>query len=195
MIHTRFLYRCLLMACLAVFSPSVCQSPAQETWRVGAARVNITPDQPLWMAGYASRTHEALGKYCDLWIRTCALEDSARAAWRSCHWIWRAWIAHYRKPSVNLWSNAADCAGARWRCVLPTHTPGPWWGEEFEPLHYRQLNDEQRKRIDQYSEVLQQRVVDCVRQAINDLRPCEVCWGLHGCVRHQSARESGGQSA
>ena len=80
MIHTRFLYRCLLMACLVVFSLSVRQTPAQETWRVGAARVNITPDQPLWMAGYASRTHEALGKYCDLWIRTCALEDSAGAA-------------------------------------------------------------------------------------------------------------------
>ena len=59
MIHTRFLCRCLLIACLAVFSPSVRQTPAQETWRVGAARVNITPDQPLWMAGYASRTHEA----------------------------------------------------------------------------------------------------------------------------------------
>ena len=80
MIRRRFLGCCLaLVGCLA-FCLSGAPAAAQPTWRVGVARVNITPDKPLWMAGYASRTHEARGKYSDLWVRACALEDAAGSA-------------------------------------------------------------------------------------------------------------------
>ena len=46
-------------------------------WKAGVARVVITPDQPLWMAGYANRDHPSEGKIVDLWAKALALQDSA----------------------------------------------------------------------------------------------------------------------
>jgi hypothetical protein len=45
----------------------------------GAAKVCITPDEPLWLAGYASRTAPANGKLSDLYASALALEDAAGA--------------------------------------------------------------------------------------------------------------------
>src|SRR5688500_5853903 len=50
---------------------------AEETWKAGAAKVNITPESPMWMAGYASRDHVAEGKMTDLWAKALAIEDPA----------------------------------------------------------------------------------------------------------------------
>jgi hypothetical protein len=46
------------------------------TWKAGTAKINITPESPLWMAGFAARTHPADGKLHDLWIKALALEDA-----------------------------------------------------------------------------------------------------------------------
>jgi hypothetical protein len=44
----------LLLSCLgAALSPSV--AAAEANWKVGMARVKITPPSPVWMSGYASR--------------------------------------------------------------------------------------------------------------------------------------------
>jgi len=46
------------------------------TWKAGTARTIITPTEPLWMSGYASRTKPADGKEMDLWLKALALEDA-----------------------------------------------------------------------------------------------------------------------
>lgn len=45
-------------------------------WKAGLARVKITPEGPVWMAGYASRTRPAEGTLHDLWVKVLALEDA-----------------------------------------------------------------------------------------------------------------------
>lgn len=49
---------------------------AEAFWKAGLAKTNITPDAPLWLAGYASRTNPATGKAMDLWLKVLALEDT-----------------------------------------------------------------------------------------------------------------------
>ncbi|MEO2027708.1 MAG: neutral/alkaline non-lysosomal ceramidase N-terminal domain-containing protein [Fuerstiella sp.] len=44
-------------------------------WKAGVAKSVITPEQPIWMAGYGNRDHPAEGKVHDLWIRVLALQD------------------------------------------------------------------------------------------------------------------------
>ena len=44
-------------------------------WRAGLARTDITPTQPVWMAGYASRDHSAEGTIHPLWAKALVLED------------------------------------------------------------------------------------------------------------------------
>jgi neutral ceramidase len=46
-------------------------------WRAGVAKQAITPKEPLWMAGFASRTEPSKGTLHDLWIKALALEDAA----------------------------------------------------------------------------------------------------------------------
>ena len=45
-------------------------------WKAGVARIVITPQQSMWMAGYAARDHASDGMIHDLWAKALALEDS-----------------------------------------------------------------------------------------------------------------------
>ncbi|MFM7072567.1 MAG: hypothetical protein ACKO38_12325, partial [Planctomycetota bacterium] len=49
---------------------------AAETWRAGSARVKITPETPMWMAGYGGRDHVAEGTTSDLFAKALVLEDA-----------------------------------------------------------------------------------------------------------------------
>src|SRR5215831_8132793 len=51
----------------------------EATWKAGVASVIITPDQPMWMAGYASRTNISQGKATDLYAKALALDDTRGA--------------------------------------------------------------------------------------------------------------------
>jgi hypothetical protein len=48
--------------------------PDAASWKAGVARAVITPEMPLWLAGYGSR-RRAEGKRHDLWVKAVALED------------------------------------------------------------------------------------------------------------------------
>src|SRR5205823_8996957 len=47
-----------------------------EGFRAGTASQMITPDEPLWLAGYAARTEPAKGKISDLYASALAIDDS-----------------------------------------------------------------------------------------------------------------------
>jgi hypothetical protein len=49
---------------------------AATAWRAGVAAVKITPDVPLWMAGYAARTRPSEGVAEDLFAKALAIEDA-----------------------------------------------------------------------------------------------------------------------
>lgn len=44
-------------------------------WRVGTARREITPTEPMWMAGYAARDEPSAGTERDLTVTATAIED------------------------------------------------------------------------------------------------------------------------
>lgn len=46
-------------------------------WKAGAAQARITPEGPMWMAGYAARNKPSEGVAQDLFAKALALEDSA----------------------------------------------------------------------------------------------------------------------
>ena len=51
---------------------------ADETplWKAGVAKSVITPPEPMWMSGYASRDKPANGTIHDLWAKAIVLEDA-----------------------------------------------------------------------------------------------------------------------
>ena len=50
------------------------ETPDAE-WKAGVASVVITPEGPMWMAGYAARDKPSEGKIHDLYAKALALED------------------------------------------------------------------------------------------------------------------------
>src|SRR5580704_13998835 len=44
-------------------------------FQAGVARVKITPDLPVWLNGYANRTHPSNHVMQDLWAKALALDD------------------------------------------------------------------------------------------------------------------------
>jgi hypothetical protein len=46
--------------------------------RAGVARVEITPRGPIWMSGYASRSHPSTAVRQPLWARALAIDDGGR---------------------------------------------------------------------------------------------------------------------
>lgn len=46
-------------------------------WKVGVAKVKITPEQSMWMAGYAGRNKPSEGVVLDLYAKALAVEDAA----------------------------------------------------------------------------------------------------------------------
>ena len=67
----------IMLACSAIYLPSYGNDNAPSGWKAGIAKAVITPDKPIWMAGFASRTHPAEGKLHDIWVKALALEDAS----------------------------------------------------------------------------------------------------------------------
>src|SRR3954469_24650813 len=73
--------RCLLfivsaIAAILLFQPS--SGLAQDAdWKGGLARVKITPQQPVFMAGYASRNKPYESVHDELFAKVLVLEDKA----------------------------------------------------------------------------------------------------------------------
>src|SRR5204863_4881000 len=63
---------------LLVVSGSAFASLGQEAdWKIGLASVKITPPQPVFMAGYASRNKPYESVHDDLFAKALVLEDKA----------------------------------------------------------------------------------------------------------------------
>ncbi len=148
-----------------------------ESWKAGVARVKITPQQFMWMSGYAHRSKPAEGTFCDLWARAMVLEDpdGKRGLLLSLDLI-----GIDRRLSQEICESLAhryDLQRSQVAiCCSHTHT-GPVVGKCLEPLHYRQLAPKQQEFADQYERQLLTHVDTCVAAAIADLQPGHLAWG------------------
>src|SRR5262245_8420 len=69
--------RASVAALALLFITSIASAAEAPAWKAGVARKKITPDQPLWMTGYAVRDHPAEGVAQELWVKALALDDGA----------------------------------------------------------------------------------------------------------------------
>lgn len=58
-----------------LFLVGLCGALQAADFKAGVARVLITPEGPIWLSGYASRTKPAEGKLTELWAKALAIED------------------------------------------------------------------------------------------------------------------------
>ncbi len=168
---------CLTFTFVACLSALYEPASAADGWRAGAAKVVITPQQFMWMAGYGGRDHPAEGKLTDLWAKALVLED---ATGRRAVLVSFDLVGIERELSQSLcWALKERYALERRQialCTSHTHT-GPVVARNLRPMHYLLLDAAQQKLIDQYADFLEQQVVKVVGQAIERLAPSQLSWG------------------
>jgi neutral ceramidase len=169
------LYRLVItLVAIASFTESI---HAAEAWRAGAAKTIITPEKPMWMAGYASRDHVAEGKSIDLMGKALVLDD---AAGKRAALITLDLVGIDRPLSQSICSQLEQKYGLSHDQVAincsHTHS-GPVVARNLRPMHYLMLNEEQKKQVDDYSHFLEDKLVAIVGQAIKNLAPANITWG------------------
>lgn len=161
---------------LAVLICSLTLVPAQPAgWRAGTASRVITPDRPLWMAGYAVRNRPSEGVGQDLHAKALALEDAEGTR-----------VVLVTMDLLGFRSDWADQVAAkilretgltRDRILFnASHThAGPALPRVLEVAYT--LTAEQREEINAYSIRLSEAVVDAVLEALSRLEPCRLSSG------------------
>ena len=66
----------LFCGCMIAASVTVFAAEPTNSWKAAAGSVAITPSEPVWMAGYASRDKPSEGSIHDLFAKVLVLEDS-----------------------------------------------------------------------------------------------------------------------
>lgn len=64
-------------AFILIFFLAIC-SIVSAQMRVGVARKSITPETPVWLTGYASRTHPSTEILHDLWTKALVIEENSK---------------------------------------------------------------------------------------------------------------------
>lgn len=150
---------------------------AADNWKAGASRVNITPEQPMWMAGYAARTKPAEGKMTDLWAKALVLEDPAG---KRAVLITLDLVGIDRDVSVSICEQLQKKLGLERSqiAINCSHThSGPVVATNLRPMHEYSLERPQQELIHRYAQMLEAAVIKAVSQAAEKLTPATIAWG------------------
>jgi neutral ceramidase len=144
-------------------------------WKVGIAQVEITPERPVWMAGYAARDHPAEGTVHPLWAKALMVEDGRGQ---------RAVIV--TTDLIGLVRDVSDTVGARVhqrtgvpreRIVLSSsHTHcGPVVVGCADNAHH--MGSDEWAAAEAYRRKLEDRLVDVIAAACAKTQPASVAFG------------------
>lgn len=144
----------------AVFS----QSDPSLIWKAGVSKDIITPEKPMWMAGYAGRNHEATETYHDLYAKVLVLEDQQK---KQVVLVTADILGFPKKMSDRIRTQLQKQFGLEKSQIIlnGSHThSGPVLEEALYDIY--PINQEQRNTIAEYSRWLEEKVVDLVADAI-----------------------------
>ncbi len=144
--------------------------------RAGVSRIDITPDAPIWMSGYAARTHPSTGVLHRIWAKALAIEDAKGGR-----------VVIVTTDLIGLPRSVTDPASARLnqehgldraRVMFNsshTHT-GPLVRGNL--LTMFDLNPAERAQIDEYGRQLTDKLVQVAAAALGDLAPATLDYGF-----------------
>lgn len=154
---------------------------AQPAWRAGTAKVSITPTQPIWMAGFDSRTKPSEGVLRDLYAKALALDDGSG---KIAVMLTIDLVAISPSIADPVVVRAAKLGIPRERLMLNvSHThSGPGAGEEFVFRYKDRLAPEQIAVVRAYTKGLIEKLSNVMEQSVRNLAPARLSFaqGLAG---------------
>jgi neutral ceramidase len=169
---------CLSQLSLVVLSILALTAPAlavEPEWRVGLAQVKVTPERPVPLSGYASRTRPFESVAADIFVKVMVLQDqkgqrgvivtsdligfTAAVAEPICERI----IERTGLTRDQILLNSSHTHAAPTLSLKPPADDAPDAGETLRTVDY--------------TRALQDKVVDAVVQAASHLEPARLSWG------------------
>ena len=182
--HTRRWRGCLgvLLVCVAVRTIGAADAQTDCTWKVGLARVKITPQRPVALLGYGDRTGPFESVAADIYAKAMALEDQRgrRAV------LVTADLVGFQAAVVTdeVCRRISEKTGLERRQLLfnasHCHT-GPLVSLDPHPransVAHPPLSPDDVRETVAYTQQLRSQLVDVVRDALADLQPAQLAWG------------------
>ncbi|HOT50201.1 MAG TPA: neutral/alkaline non-lysosomal ceramidase N-terminal domain-containing protein [Candidatus Hydrogenedentes bacterium] len=158
--------------CVLLAAPVTNQGVETTGWKAGVARADITPGEPVWMAGYASRTHEADGTLLTLFVKALAIED---ASGRKALIVTSDTLGFPRDLAERVRGRLKASLGLEREqvvlCGSHTHS-GPVLRDSLSAIY--PLNGAHVEAIERYSVQFEDRVVECAAAAFDALAPARL---------------------
>ena len=143
-------------------------------WKAGLAKAVITPETPVWLAGYGSKRVPD-GKLHDLWMKALALEDDKGQR------VVLVTSDNQGMPKVmtnRVFAQLKAKLGLERTQVMITFSHnhcGPRLGDDL--IDYYPVEAEQEKLVDEYTRKMEGKLVEMVESAIKNLSPAALATG------------------
>jgi hypothetical protein len=165
--------RCTLVVALLALVPP-CAQAAEPAWRAGVAKAVITPEKPVWLAGYGTRRPPD-GKLHDLWMKALALEDPAG---NRVVLVTSDFQGVPKIMSDLVFARLREKFGLERRQVMITFSHnhcGPRLGDDL--VDYYPVEAEQVELVAEYTAAMIDRMVTMVGEALANLAPASLQTG------------------
>jgi hypothetical protein len=163
---------------LLLIAGTECLAPltAEEMeWRIGLAQKKITPEEPIFLAGYSSRNKPFERVETDLFVKAMAIEG--RDGFRSVV-VTSDLIGFKSSIAEPVCERLRVEAGLRREQILINSShihSGPTLSLDDSPRE--SMSAEDARRTVAYTRELQNRTVEVVVQSLSRLEPAQLSWG------------------
>ena len=143
-------------------------------WKAGVARAVITPEKPVWLAGYGSRRVPE-GKIHDIWLKVLALDDGRG---RRAVMITSDFQGVPKSMSDRVFDRLAKEKGIDRSRVMFTFSHnhcGPRLGDDL--VDYYPVEAAQVALVEEYTTRMVDLTVEAVGRALADLKPAKLATG------------------
>ena len=181
-----------MILCINYSTASAEYPSGTNGWKAGISRAIITPQDSIWLAGYASRTHPSDGILADLWVKILAIQDSKG---KKAVLITSDLLGFPKKMSDHIRNQIAIRYGlTRSQIILSySHThSGPVLSGALYDIY--PLDENQLKVIKDYSANLEKKIVDLTGEAIHTMVPAQIS-SKTGITRFQVNRRNNTEAA
>lgn len=182
------------VACLAwglIFSAATSAEEA-AAWKAGVARCDITPREPMWLAGYGGRDHVAEGTLHPIGAKALAIED---AAGRRALLVTSDLLGFPKGMSGRIRDRLSATLGLSRAEILlnssHTHT-GPVLEDSLYNIY--PLDETEIAKIEKYSRALENQIVKMAAEAFKKLAPARLA-AANGVTRFAVNRRNNSEAA
>jgi hypothetical protein len=165
-----------LIACLSVVGVPAKGRAADPEWKIGIASVKVTPAQPIFLAGYASRNKPYDKIAGDLYVKALVLEDRTG---QKAAIVTSDLIGFPSAIAEPICDRIREKLGWKREQIMinssHTHT-GP--SLSLDPKARGSMSAGDAQRTVEYTRKVQDQVVEAVVQAAGKLEPGQLSWGV-----------------